>query len=95
VAYKLKTITDTLMGQQRAHVSRALGLLFQLFDQKELEGRRRLRFNEQLYTRGMARVQEIGDSAISLLTEYYKGCETTYQEGVRMVYASKQSTATA
>ena len=95
VAYKLKTITDTLMGQQRAHVSRALGLLFQLFDQKELEGRRRLRFNEQLYTRGMARVQEIGDSAISLLTEYYKGCEMTYQEGVRVVYASKQPTLTA
>jgi len=98
VAYQLKMITDNLMAQQRAHVSRALGLIFELFDRGELEGGRKLVFNEQLYTRGMARVQEIGDAAITLLTDYYKGCESTYQDGVRIVYAfdaSKTVTASA
>jgi hypothetical protein len=87
VAYRLKTVTDNLMEQQRAHVTRALGLIFELFDRGELEGGRKLTLNEQLYSRGMARVQEIGDSAIALLTDYYKGCETTYQEGVKIVYS--------
>ena len=93
VAYRLKTVTDNLMAQQRAHVTRALSLIFELFDRGELEGGRKLTLNEQLYSRGMARVQEIGDSAIALLTDYYKGCETTYQEGVKIVYSHDASKA--
>jgi len=88
-ARKLYNIAQNLMSQQRQHATAAMGLIFQLFDQNELEKNRKVIFNQQLYTEGMPRVQEIANSAITLLTAYYRDCETTYQEGVRMVYNSE------
>jgi hypothetical protein len=85
-AKKLQAITQNLMSQQREHAGAAMTLIFELFDQNELQRNKKVVLNKQLYTEGMPRVQEIANSAIALLTKYYKDCETTYQEGVRMVY---------
>jgi len=92
-AQKLHGVTQNLMSQQRAHVQRALALIFELFDQDELKTKRKLVFNPQLYQQGMPRVQEISNSVITLLTEYYKGCETTYQEGVKLIYSAGPASA--
>jgi len=85
-ARNLYAVTQNLMSQQREHAGAAMTLIFELFDQNELQKNKKVVLNKQLYTEGMPRVQEIANSAITLLTKYYKGCETTYQEGVRMVY---------
>ena len=91
LARSLYTVTQDLMAQQQAHVQRALNLIFQLFDQDEIQTKNRLVLNEQLYSQGMSRVQEISNSAITLLTEYYKGCESTYHEGMKLIYDTNQA----
>ena len=88
LAYNLRGITQDLLNQQRNHVEKVFTLIFQLFDENELQNKKRLVFNDQLYAMGMERVKEISDSAIALLTDYYKNCELTYQNGVAMIYKS-------
>jgi hypothetical protein len=88
LAYNLRGVTQALLNQQRSHVQKALAIIFKLFDQNDIQNKKQLRFTDELYTRGMARVQEVSDDAIALLTDYYKNCETTYQQGVAMIYRS-------
>ena len=87
----LYTVTQDLMAQQQAHVQRALNLIFELFDQTEMQTKQKLVLNRELYSQGMSRVQEISNSAITLLTEYYKGCEMTYHEGVKLIYDTNKA----
>jgi hypothetical protein len=87
LAQSLRSVTNNLMSQQKSHVERAFLIIFQIFDKNELQAKRRLTFDKQLYTQGISRVEEISNSAITLLTAYYKNCETTYQDGVRMIYS--------
>ena len=91
LAYNLHGVTQNLLNQQRNHVERVFSIIFDLFDKNELESKKRLVFNDELYTRGMERVKEISDAAIALLTDYYKNCELTYQQGVAMIYHSSGS----
>ena len=86
LAQNLRAVTNNLISQQKAHVQRAFTIIFQLFDKDELKAKRRLVFERQIYQQGMSRVEEISNSAITLLTSYYQNCERTYQDGVRMIY---------
>jgi len=91
LAYNLREVTQNLLNQQRNHIERVFSIIFKLFDKDELKSKKRLTFNDELYTRGMERVKEISDEAIALLTDYYKNCELTYQQGVAMIYHSSGS----
>jgi len=88
---ELYGVTQNLVAQQKSHVQSAFALIFQLFDQNEIIKNKRIILNENLFMRGIDGINEISNSATTLLTEYYKDCETTYQRGVKMIYASSDT----
>lgn len=87
LARDLRTVTDQLIQQQRDHFTKAITLIFRLFDQASIERDRKLKFSNAIMRGGMSEVENVASSARELLKDYYRGCETTYREGLKMIYA--------
>jgi len=86
LARDLRGVTDQLIQQQKDHFSKAITLIFRLFDQNSIERDRKLKFSRDILRGGMNEVERVANEARELLKDYYKGCETTYREGVKMIY---------
>jgi hypothetical protein len=86
LARDLRGVTDQLIQQQKDHFAKAITLIFRLFDQTSIERDRKLKFSRDILGGGMNEVERVADEARELLKDYYKGCETTYREGVKMIY---------
>ena len=92
LAGELRSVTQALFSQQRAHFQKAIGLVFSIFDQNSVEIEKKLKFNRRIITGGMNEINRIAAGTRDLLREYYKGCELTYRDGLLMIYNYEKRT---
>jgi hypothetical protein len=91
LASKLRSVANNLLNQQRHHVSEGMRILGYLFDMDSIVSRKQFGLNPAILSGGMPEVNRVAGLARDLLMNYYKGCETTYREGVGLIYAADQS----
>jgi hypothetical protein len=91
LASQLRSVANNLLNQQRHHVSEGMRILGYLFDMDSIVSRKQFGLNPAILSGGMPEVNRVAGLARDLLMNYYKGCETTYREGVGLIYAADQS----
>jgi len=90
LAYKLRSVSNSLLQQQKQHIGVALNLIFKLFDRDEIQRNRRFAMSRLIIEGGMEAINRIAVEARTVLLQYYKGCEGTYRQGVQEIYAYNQ-----
>jgi hypothetical protein len=61
-----------------------------LFDMKSIVGAKVFALNPNMLRGGMPEVNRIAALARDLLMKYYSGCESTYRDGLKILYQSDQ-----
>ena len=86
LAGNLHAVARDLLAQQQSHVNAAMNVMFMLFNKDSITKKRTFSFSKAILSGGMPEVERISSMAKELLTTYYTGCETKYQNGLDMIY---------
>ena len=90
VVIKLKTVISSLINQQNEHVSAGMKVIELLFDMNSILNKKVFAINPEVLRGGMPEVNRIAGIARDLLMKYYSGCESTYNNGLTILYQSDQ-----
>lgn len=85
MAYQLRSKVNELRNRQAQHLSRSMGILFQLFDERAVRAGQ-FELSEYVWSEGTDALAYITVQARDLLMEYYGDCEKTYKEGLFILY---------
>ena len=88
VVSQVQEVVDNLLQQQVDHNAAAFDILWELFDRDAADNKEGFKLNTRLYAGGMRRLNEIREQAISLLTSYNIGCQTTHLKGLTLILDS-------
>ena len=61
-----------------------------LFDMPSITQRKVFAFNPTVMAGGMPEVNRIAGEARTVLMSYYSGCESTYRDGLKMIYQADE-----
>lgn len=84
----LRTKVNELRRQQYNHISRAMQLMFRLFNEKAIRAGN-FEINDYILANGMDALNKLAEDARTLLIEYYSNCEQTYKEGLAEIYQTR------
>ena len=92
LAQELRSVANQLLAQQVAHVNAGMEIIGQLFDMDAVINKKEFGLNPAIIRGGMPEVERVAGLARGLLMEYYKGCESTYRDGIQLIYNADKST---
>lgn len=78
---ELRDYANRLLKRQELHISKAVKLIFKLFDPAELK-KGGFAFHPAIEERGVTAVNAVAKEARDLLIEYYSDCEDIYKGGL-------------
>jgi hypothetical protein len=90
LARRLRDIVKALQQKQASHISAGMHIMEMLFDMPSITQRKVFAFNPTVMAGGMPEVNRIAAEARNVLMKYYSGCETTYRDGLKLIYESNQ-----
>lgn len=90
VTYKLQGVARSLIQQQKDHIAAGMQIIQALFDMKSIQNKKVFAINPEVLRLGMPEVNRIAGLARGLLMKYYSGCESTYRDGLKILYQSDQ-----
>jgi hypothetical protein len=82
---QLRSKVYELQNRQAQHVSNCMGILFRLFDQKEIRAGR-FALSDYVWQDGTDALAAITVETRDLLMAYYSDCEKTYKDGLFILY---------
>jgi len=82
---QLRSKVNTLRNMQGRHVSRAMYILFKLFDERALRAGS-FEISDYVWRDGTDALSKIVVETRELLMEYYTGCEEEYKAGLTILY---------
>ena len=85
---KLRAVVAALIQQQRNHVNAGMQVIQMLFDMNSIMNNKVFALNPNMLRGGMPEVNRIAGQARELLMKYYNGCESTYRDGLKILYQS-------
>jgi hypothetical protein len=88
LARRLRDVVKALQQKQASHISAGMRIIEMLFDMQSITQRKVFAFNPTVMAGGMPEVNQIAREARNVLMKYYSGCETTYRDGLKMIYES-------
>ena len=88
VTSKLQLVVKSLIQQQRDHIAAGMQILQELFDMKSIQNKKVFAINPEVLRSGMPEVNRIAGLARGILMKYYSGCESTYRDGLKILYQS-------
>ena len=88
LARRLRDVVKALQQKQASHISAGMRIMEMLFDMQSITQRKVFAFNPTVMAGGMPEVNRIAAEARNVLMKYYSGCETTYRDGLKMIYES-------
>lgn len=85
-------IVGKMFARQLDHTTKAVNFLrTRLFSVRQTSGGRELTINPKILANPIAELEVLSRDTRNILIAYYKGCEEMFQEGVKVVVASKPS----
>jgi hypothetical protein len=87
---KLRAVVAALIQQQRNHINAGMQIIQMLFDMNSIVNKKVFALNPNMLRGGMPEVNRIAGQARELLMKYYSGCESTYRDGLKILYQSDQ-----
>ena len=90
VTSKLQGVVRSLIQQQKEHVNAGMQIIQLLFDMNKIVNNKTFAMNPEVLRGGMPEINRIAEIARNLLMKYYTGCETTYRDGLKILYQSDQ-----
>ena len=87
---KLRAVVAALIEQQKNHINAGMQIIEMLFDMNSIVGAKVFALNPNMLRGGMPEVNNIAGLARDLLMKYYTGCESTYRDGLKILYQSDQ-----
>jgi hypothetical protein len=87
---KLRAVVAALIQQQRNHINAGMQVIQMLFDMNSIVNNKVFALNPNMLRGGMPEVNRIAGQARELLMKYYSGCESTYRDGLKILYQSDQ-----
>jgi hypothetical protein len=90
LAYRLRDVVKALQQKQSEHIVKGMRIIEMLFDMSSITQRKVFAFNPAVMAGGMPEVNRIAREARTVLMNYYSGCETTYRDGLKMIYQADQ-----
>lgn len=78
-----------LWSYQMGHLKKVEALFKKLFSITNVRGSLRLTLNEALLKGGIPAVNKVAEEARAILVEYYRECETMYQETIRELSSTR------
>jgi hypothetical protein len=92
VTGKLQAVVQALIAQQRNHINAGMQIIELLFDMDSVLNRKQFAINPEILRGGMPEVNRVTGIARDLLMKYYSGCESTYRDGLKILYQADQQT---
>jgi len=90
VTGRLQSVVQALLQQQRNHINAGMQVIQLLFDMNSIVNRKQFAINPEVLRGGMPEVNRISAIARNLLMNYYSGCESTYRDGLKILYQADQ-----
>jgi hypothetical protein len=90
VVNKLKNVISSLINQQNEHITSGMKVIELLFDMNSIVNKKVFAINPEVLRGGMPEVNRIAGIARNLLMKYYSGCESTYNDGLTILYQTDQ-----
>ena len=90
VTNRLQGVVQALLQQQRNHINAGMQVIQLLFDMNSIVNRKQFAINPEVLRGGMPEVNRISAIARNLLMNYYSGCESTYRDGLKILYQADQ-----
>jgi len=88
MASTLRGYTNTLISRQSQHVTDSMNIIFMLFNERAVrQGQYEL--SEYVLQGGMEAVNDIGERARIMLSEYYGACEEVYKNALLELHRTK------
>jgi hypothetical protein len=86
LAANLRKVVLNLQAQQMAHITEGMKIMDMLFDMNSITQQKVFAINPMILQNGMPEINRIAEIARNLLMKYYSGCESTYRDGLKMIY---------
>jgi hypothetical protein len=90
MAYELRAKVNVLQNRQATHVANAMQILFKLFDEKEIRAGR-FELSDYVWQEGTDALAQLTVETRDLLISYYTDCESTYKDGLYLLYNKARS----
>jgi hypothetical protein len=87
---RLQSVVQALLQQQRNHINAGMQVIQLLFDMNSIVNKKQFAINPEVLRGGMPEVNRISGIARNLLMNYYSGCESTYRDGLKILYQADQ-----
>lgn len=82
---QLRSKVFELQNRQAQHISNCMGILFQLFDEREIKAGR-FALSDYVWQEGTDALANITVQTRDMLMAYYADCEKTYKDGLFILY---------
>ena len=92
VTNKLQAVVQALIQQQQNHINAGMQVIQLLFDMNSIVNKKQFAINPEILRGGMPEVNRVTSIARDLLMKYYSGCESTYRDGLKILYQADQQT---
>lgn len=90
VVGRLQSVVKSLIDQQKQHINDGMKVIELLFDMNSIVNKKVFAINPEVLRGGMPEVNRIAGVARDILMKYYSGCESTYNNGLKVLYESDQ-----